>query len=152
MTSANVIEIDPAERDEATETIACCEVRIPAGLMGFEQMKDYLLIAKPGEAPFRWLQVKGNTSLAFVVIEPFFFLPDYRPDIPQADVDYLGLSSPDDAAVYVIVTVSGPSRATANLKGPIVINRNTGLAKQVVIANAAQYSVLHPLPVNGNAA
>ena len=152
MTSANVIENDPAERDEATETIDCCEVRMPAGLMGFEQMKDYLLIAKPGEAPFRWLQVKGNTSLAFVVIEPFFFLPDYRPDIPQADVDYLGLLSPDDAAVYVIVTVSGPCRATANLKGPIVINRNTGLAKQVVIANAAQYSVLHPLPVNGNAA
>ena len=152
MTSANVIEIDPTERDEATETIACCEVRMPAGLMGFEHMKDYLLITKPGEAPFRWLQVKGNTSLAFVVIEPFFFLPDYRPDIPQADVDYLGLLSPDDAAVYVIVTVGGPRHATANLKGPIVINRNTGLAKQVVIANATQYSVQHPLPVNRNAA
>jgi len=152
MTSANVIEIDTAERDEATEAIACREVRMPAGLMGFEQMKDYLLIAKPGEAPFRWLQVNGNTSLAFVVIEPFFFLPDYRPDIPQADVDYLGLLSPDDAAVYVIVTVGGPRRATANLKGPVVINRNTGLAKQVVIANASQYSVVHSLPVNNHAA
>jgi flagellar assembly factor FliW len=34
------------------------------------------------------------------------------------------------------------------LKGPVVINRNTGVGKQVVIANAAQYSVQHPLPVN----
>ena len=152
MTSANVIEIEEPEIMDTTETIPCCDVRMPAGLLGFEHMKDYLLIAKPGEAPFRWLQVKGNPSLAFVVIEPFFFLPDYRPDIPQADVNFLGLTSPDDAAVYVIVTVSGPSRATANLKGPVVINRNTGLAKQVVISNAAQYSVLHPLPVNNHAA
>ena len=138
--------------DATADTIPCCDVRIPAGLLGFEHMKDYLLIAKAGEAPFHWLQVKNNPSLAFVVIEPVYFMPDYQPDIPQADVDFLDLSSPDDAAVYVIVTVGGSRHATANLKGPIVINRNTGLAKQVVIANAAQYSVQHPLPVNGNAA
>ncbi|HUB87794.1 MAG TPA: flagellar assembly protein FliW [Verrucomicrobiae bacterium] len=145
MTSANLVEI---EEPEAVETAACCSVQMPAGLLGFEQMKDYLLIAKPGEAPFRWLQVKDNPSLAFVVIEPFYFLPDYQPDLPQADVDFLGLTSPDDAAVYAIVTVGGPNRATANLKGPIVVNRHTGLAKQVVIANAVNYSVQHPLPVN----
>jgi flagellar assembly factor FliW len=125
---------------------------MPAGLLGFEHMKDYLLIAKPVEAPFRRLQVKNNPALAFVVIEPAYFMPGYQPDIPQADVDFLGLISPEDAAVYVIVTVFGPRRATVNLKGPIVINRNTGLGKQVVIANAAQYSVQHPLPVNGSAA
>jgi flagellar assembly factor FliW len=35
-----------------------------------------------------------------------------------------------------------------NLKGPIIINRNTHIGKQVVIANASDYSVQHPLPVN----
>jgi flagellar assembly factor FliW len=148
MTSANVIE---CEEPEVAEAIPCCEVRMPAGLLGFEHMKDYLLIAKPGEAPFRWLQVKNNPALAFVVIEPLYFMPDYQPDIPEADVELLELTSPDDAAVYVIVTVAGPHRATVNLKGPIVINRNTGVGKQVVIANAAQYSVQQPLPLNGNA-
>jgi len=148
MKSANVIEI---EEPETTEGIACCEVRLPAGLLGFEHIKDFLLIAKPAEAPFRWLQVKNNPSLAFVVLEALNFVPDYRPDIPQPDVDFLGLMSPDDAAVYNIVTVNGPRRATVNLKGPVVINRNTGMAKQVVIANAAEYSVQHQLPVNGAA-
>jgi flagellar assembly factor FliW len=95
--------------------------------------------------------VKNNPALAFVVIEPLYFMPDYQPDIPEADVELLELTSPDDAAVYVIVTVAGPHRATVNLKGPIVINRNTGVGKQVVIANAAQYSVQQPLPLNGNA-
>ena len=140
------------EEPEVTETtIACCDVNMPAGLLGFEHMKNYMLIAKPAEAPFRWLQVKGNPSLAFIVIEPCHIIPDYQPDIPQADVDFLDLTSPEDAAVYVIVTVTGRRQATANLKGPIVINRNTGLAKQVVIANAAQYSVQQVLPVNGSA-
>jgi flagellar assembly factor FliW len=149
MTSTDVIEI---EEPEVTEKIACCDVYMPAGLLGFEQMKSYLLIAKNGEAPFQWLQVRGNPSLAFVVIDPFTFMPEYLPDIPQTDVDFLGLSQPSDAALYVIVTVNGPRHATANLKGPIVVNRATGLAKQVVIANATQYSVQHPLPVSGNAA
>jgi flagellar assembly factor FliW len=32
-----------------------------------------------------------------------------------------------------------------NLKGPIVVNRHTLVAKQVVPHNAADYSVRHPL-------
>ena len=114
MTSANVIE---CEEPEVAEAIPCCEVRMPAGLLGFEHMKDYLLIAKPGEAPFRWLQVKNNPALAFVVIEPLYFMPDYQPDIPQADVELLELTSPDDAAVYVIVTVSGSAPRHGEFEG-----------------------------------
>jgi len=36
------------------------------------------------------------------------------------------------------------------LKGPIVINRHTHIGKQVIITNAADYSVHHPLPVAEN--
>jgi flagellar assembly factor FliW len=120
---------------------------MPMGILGFEQMKEYLLIANPAEEPFRWLRVKNNGSLAFVVIEPFLVAPDYHPDIPQLDVEFLGLTAPTDAALFNIVTLHGPNRATVNLKGPIVINRNTGVGKQVIIANAAEYSVQHPLPL-----
>ena len=124
-----------------------CDVRLPMGLLGFEQIKNYLLISNPDEEPFRWLQVKDNPSLAFIVIKPFLAAPDYHPDIPDPDVEFLGITNPDDAALLNIVTLHGPNRATVNLKGPIVINRNTGLGKQVVIANASEYSVQHPLPL-----
>ena len=141
----NCIETEPAV------AVAASNVRLPMGLLGFEKMKDYLLIANPAEEPFGWLQVKGDTSLAFVVLNPFLIVPDYHPDIPQADVDFLGLSDPDEAMLLNIVTVHQPGRATMNLKGPIVINRNTGIGKQVVIANAADYSVQHPLLVSEEA-
>lgn len=122
-------------------------LRMPTGILGFEQIKDYVLCTNPEEEPFTWLQVEGNSSLAFVVIDPFLIAPDYKPDIPQADVDFLGLKEPDDAMLLSIVTVHGPNRATANLKGPIVINCHTRVGKQVIIANASDYSVEYPLPV-----
>ena len=135
---------------EVEKTVApqAIELRLPGGLLGFEQMKDYLLIANPDEEPFHWLQVRDDATLAFVVIDPFLVAPDYRPDISQAEVSSIGLKEAGDALLLNIVTIHGQSRATVNLKGPIVINRHTRVAKQVVIANAADYSVQHPLPLN----
>lgn len=117
------------------------------GLLGFEQIKDYVLITNPGEEPFRWLEVRNNPALAFVVVDPFVVVPDYRPNLPQPDVEFLGIQSPEDVQLLNIVTVHGPNRATVNLKGPIVLNRHTATGKQVVISNAGEYSVQHPLPV-----
>ena len=122
-------------------------VRMPNGMLGFEEIKDYVLTTNPEEHPFAWLQVQDNSALAFVVIDPFVAMPDYQPDIPQSDVEFLKLKQPDDALLLAIVTIHDENRATVNLKGPIVVNRHTHVAKQVIIANAPQYSVTHPLPM-----
>ncbi len=140
--------MNTTEPEASPATTLTCELRLPMGILGFEQMKQYLLIANPEEEPFRWLQVKDNAALAFVVIDPFLVVPDYRPDIPQADVDFLGLANPEEAALLNIVTLHGANRATVNLKGPVVVNRTTGVGKQVILANAAEYSVQHPLPIS----
>lgn len=122
-------------------------VRMPAGLLGFEQIKDFVLVTNPDEEPFAWLQVEDNSALAFIVMDPFLAQPDYQPDIPQADVEFLKLKQANDALLLSIVTIHDDQQATVNLKGPIVINRHTHTGKQVIIANAGSYSVKHPLPV-----
>jgi flagellar assembly factor FliW len=99
------------------------------------------------EKPFAWLRVADDKSLAFVVIDPFVVLPDYKPDIPQSDVEFLGLKEAADALLLGIVTVHSDRHATMNLKGPLVINRHTHTGKQVIIANASDYSVEHRLPM-----
>ena len=132
---------------ESAAVAAASDVRLPMGLLGFEHLKDYQLVANPDEEPFCWLRVKEDTALAFVVINPFLVAPDYQPDLPQADVDFLGIEDPSDALLYNIVTLHEGGRATVNLKGPIVINRRTLTGKQVVVANSASYDVQHPLPV-----
>jgi flagellar assembly factor FliW len=145
MKCAESIEMEPLVVPPANP------VRLPMGLLGFEQIKDYVLVVNPGEEPFAWLRVEDNIALAFVVIDPFVVLPEYKPDIPPADVEFLGLKCADDALLLGIVTVHGASQATVNLKGPVVINRHTHTGKQVIIANATQYSVQHPLPVADHA-
>lgn len=134
----------------ATETMPTPSanlVELPLGLLGFEQIKKYALLADPAEQPFAWLRVADDRTLAFVVADPFLVLPDYRPDIPPADVEFLGLKSPADALLLGIVTIHGQNHATMNLKGPVVINRHSHVGKQVIIANANEYSVEHLLAV-----
>lgn len=139
--------------DTETKAVARQDmVRIPMGLLGFEKIKDYVLTTHPGEHPFAWLRVQDDSALAFVVIDPFVASPDYQPDIPQADVEFLDLKQADDALLLSIVTLHDEQRATVNLKGPLVINRHTHVGKQVIIANAAAYSVTHPLPLAESAA
>ena len=122
-------------------------VRMPTGLLGFEAIREYTLTFHPEEAPFGWLEARDGSGLAFVVVDPFLVVPEYRPDIPPPDVALLGLKGPEDALLLNIVTIHGPQKATVNLKGPVVINRHTWVGKQVVIGNAIEYSVQHPLPV-----
>jgi flagellar assembly factor FliW len=141
MKCSTLIDTEPPEMATASE------VRLPMGLLGFEQLTNYLLVANPGEEPFLWLQVKGDGPLAFVVVNPFLVAPDYQPDLPQADVDFLDIQDPDDVVLLNIVTLHPAGRATVNLKGPIVINRQSLVGKQVVLANASEYAIEHPLPV-----
>jgi flagellar assembly factor FliW len=121
-------------------------LQMPLGLLGFEPIKQYLCVESPEEAPFCWLQAVNEPGLTFLVIPPFEVLSDYQPNISDEDVAFLELASPADARLLTIVTLRGNGRATANLKGPIVVNRRTNRAKQVVLSNAAEYPLQFPLP------
>lgn len=123
-------------------------IRFPDGLLGFEHVKQYVLLSQPNEQPFMWLRMLDGANKRFLVISPFLVQPDYQPDISAEDVRFLGLSGPDDALVFNIVTLRGNHQATVNLKGPIVVNRNTLVGKQVVPNNASKFDVNHPLPVS----
>ena len=121
-------------------------IQMPGGLLGFEGIKRFILLTNPEDAPFSWFQVLDDSSIAFLVLPPFDALLDYKPEICDEDCSYLEIEKPTDALIYNIVSFRGES-ATINLKGPIVINRFTLRGKQVVLQNAAKYSVRHPLPL-----
>lgn len=122
-------------------------LHLPLGLLGFEHIKQYQLLCEPEEAPFCWLQVVDDPRLAFLVVSPFEVLPTYAPDISADDAAFLKLERPQDALLFNIVTLRSGNGSTVNLKGPIIVNRHTLVAKQSVPSNAADYSLRHPLPV-----
>jgi flagellar assembly factor FliW len=122
------------------------ELYIDAGLPGFPGAHRFRLLPwgeQPG--PFCLLLCRDDEDLAFVVAPPDVFFPDYMPEIDRPTANRLGIASPADAAVYVIVTLGPtPAEATANLLGPLVVNRRTRLAAQVVL-EGTRWDVRTPL-------
>ncbi len=112
------------------------ELQFPDGLMGFPDARRFSLLAWGGEdSPFSLLHNLEDESLEFVVVPPLLFFPDYEPVIEEEAASRLGLTSADDAFMLVIVTVpDDPKAATANLLGPVIVNRHTRKAGQVVLS------------------
>ena len=109
----------------------------PDGILGFENYTQFALIEENQESPFKWLQSLTELDLAFIVIQPDLFAPDYKPVLGQEDLDGIGLVSLDEAVVMTIVTIpnDNPQKMTANLQGPVVINQKNGKAKQFISKN-----------------
>jgi flagellar assembly factor FliW len=118
------------------------------GILGFEQLKRYVLLSQNEKIPFMWFQSIDDSSIAFVIINPFIIAPEYDLMISDNDTRFLEIKSPDDVVVLSVVTIrSDPFKVTANLRAPLVINQKNRLGKQVVL-NETDYPVQYSLTID----
>jgi len=124
------------------------EIRFAAGLPGFPHVHLFHLEAwGPAGSPYLMLRAVDDPDVGFVVVPPWVFYPDYEFDLDDASAERLGLVVADDAIVLAVVTLrERPELATLNLLGPIVMNRHTHEAAQIVLPTTV-YSVRAPLAV-----
>lgn len=115
----------------------------PEGVLGFDAVHEYCILPHAPDSPFFWLQATTEPGLAFVLVQPFAAFADYDFEISDADVVQLGLESVEDVSVFTIVTI-GEKEITTNLMGPVILNRRTHLARQIVLADP-RYGTRHPL-------
>ena len=109
-------------------------VSFPAGIPGFETSKQFVLVSIPEYVPFEWLVSVDGTRLRFAVINPMLFLPGYAPAIRKEQIFDLAVEKPEDVLLYAIVTIhENPLESTANLIGPIIINSQKRIGKQVIV-------------------
>jgi len=107
-----------------------------------KNIHDYFILDSR-EGPFYWLQAKKDPDLAFLLIDPRIFIPDYRLEVQESDLKSIGIEAEDDILDFAIVTVpEDHAKISANLMGPIIINRKTHKAKQVISTND-NYTVKH---------
>jgi flagellar assembly factor FliW len=121
---------------------------LPQGLIGFPGYNRAELLYLPDHLPFLWLRLHGpKDAVHFIVIEPGSVIPGYAPELFDEDAAGIGLTDPAEAMVLNIVTMARqrPLEATVNLVGPIIVNRRTRQARQLVIANYSKHSAHHPL-------
>jgi flagellar assembly factor FliW len=124
------------------------EIRFAAGLPGFPHVHLFHLKPwGPPGSPYLLLRAVDDPDVGFVVVPPWVFYPEYEFDLDDASADRLGLAVADDAIVLAVVTLRDrPEEATLNLLGPIVVNRHTHDAAQIVLPTTS-YSVRAPLAV-----
>lgn len=118
-------------------------IHIEEGIIGFKETKDYVLVNAGEGSPFMWLQAVDRPDLAFIVIPPGAFRPGYKLEVTGTDLASIDLKDLKDAVILAIVVVpDDPSKMTANLQAPVVINSKSWQGKQMISTNP-NYTIRH---------
>lgn len=94
-------------------------IKFPKGLLGFEELTNYLLIKTENEL-FFWLNSVENPELSFPLVG-LRMIQDTYP------------STEGHEPFGVTILHSDPSQITVNLKAPIYINQNAKTGYQKII-------------------
>ncbi|MBI9076824.1 MAG: flagellar assembly protein FliW [Desulfatibacillum sp.] len=116
-------------------------ISMQSGMIGFGEYKRFIIVQHKGDTPFFWFQAVDEPSLAFVLTNPNFFLPEYNvsPSVVKRETGWdCDPETSEDLELYVTVRIppDDPRNMTANLIGPIVVNNKTMEAVQLVIAKS----------------
>lgn len=110
------------------------------GLPGFSEARQFVFLPHPGgQGPLYWMQCVDDgvsaSELAFPVVSPWRIDSAYAPTIPGSALRELGIDDiRGQAQLWAIVTVprDRPSDATVNLLAPVLVNRSSRVARQVI--------------------
>ncbi|CEM61570.1 flagellar assembly protein FliW [Treponema phagedenis] len=109
-------------------------ITLDQGFYGFENYHRFALIDAE-QPPFIRVQSIDNPDLSFIAIDPFLFRADYEVDIDDSLLAPLGIESPTDVLIFALVTIPRDGSAvTANLQGPLIINKKNKKAMQAVVS------------------
>ncbi|MFP3467142.1 flagellar assembly protein FliW [Leifsonia sp. SIMBA_070] len=103
---------------------------------GLEPLDAFSLEPVPGAVGLYTLSAAERPEIRLFTIDAERHLPGYSPELPNDRAAELGIAEPSDALLLVVVT---PSRegSTVNLLAPVIVNRTTGAALQLVLDDDA---------------
>ena len=106
-------------------------LRFPAGILGLEECRDWVLLGDAQNPALAWLQSVDRPKVALAVVSPRRFVPGFRMRVARAELEPLELDDLSDAHVLAIVGKTEQS-VTLNLKAPLVIHPARRLGRQVI--------------------
>lgn len=108
---------------------------LPEGLLGFTELSTFVILDDPSNDIFIWLQSCEDPSIAFPILESRLCTNiDYRTKMARHDLASLGVTSESELDCYVLITIPEDiTKMTANLRAPIILNKNSRIARQCVL-------------------
>ena len=105
------------------------------GLLGFEELTQFLLIQKEEEPLFTFLQPLAEINITFILIRPQEIMQNYQLSYHKEDTAAVVISG-NKMIDYAIVTIpENIEEMTMNLLGPLLINLDNNKGIQVVSKN-----------------
>ena len=124
-------------------------LRVPGGLFGFPEEKNFLLLELPSSRPLVFIQSVRSQNLCFISLPVQIVDPAYELSLRPQDV--LALGYPQDAPPVMgkhllclaILTIGERRAATANLAAPLVVDIAAHCGIQAIVTSP--YSPRHQL-------
>ncbi|MBI3260676.1 MAG: flagellar assembly protein FliW [Ignavibacteriae bacterium] len=102
-------------------------INFPKGVLGFPELKEFVIISDEETAPFNWLISLEQPSIGFPLLSPWMLDMEY---------DLRNNFNPDYNAAFVIITIRAANRGmTANMKAPIIIDVIKQLGEQIILSS-----------------
>ncbi|MEU4618642.1 flagellar assembly protein FliW [Actinoplanes sp. NPDC023801] len=102
---------------------------------GFPAHREFVLVRLNDDGLLYAFTSIENPELRFLVAPPEPFFPDYAPEIDNAVFAALNTKDPDRLLLLTVITAS-ENETTANLLAPIVVDRDSMRAMQVVLSGS----------------
>lgn len=143
-----LVSVKLGEIEYAPESV----IHFKSGLIGLENMQNFLLIEEERFAPFAYLQSTDDPAFTLIVINPFLVDPNYSMEMLGEELESIDVQSTQDFMALSIVILSPVAeQITVNLKAPLLVNNTSRQARQVLMIND-EYGVNDPLIKSGIAA
>ncbi|WP_426622070.1 flagellar assembly protein FliW [Microbacterium sp. As-52] len=89
------------------------------------------------------MRAVDDSALRLYLVDPRSVLSEYAPTLTDEQAEGLALGSPDDALILVVAHPSAEG-VSVNLLAPVIVNRTTGAASQVILEDQ-DYPLRAPL-------
>jgi len=122
-------------------------IRFPEGLVGFEKLRNFVVLPNKIEGdPLFCLQSVEEPALAFLLVNPALFFPEYQVVPGPEDLEKLGISEKDPYFVLTTITFHEDETVTLNLLAPVIYTPKTDHAVQVILEDSG-FRAKTPLPI-----
>lgn len=115
-------------------------------VIGFNELKDFVILDINKDSFFKWLQSIEDPSLAFPIVSVFNLNIDYSIDLPDNVIEALKIQNVESLLVMNIASIpqENPQGTTINLLAPLIFNLDELLAGQVILSGSG-YDISFPL-------
>ncbi len=117
----------------------------PEGLVGFEELRNFVVMPNEKEGPLFWIQSIEDPQVAFILTDPTGFYFDYKVVPNGRERQKLGIDEESECLIVSVVSVPPDRKITLNLAAPILFAPKTNRALQVIL-EGTNFSPQTPLP------